>query len=941
MAFPIPDHLPRRAVPQDVSSKILNTIDTATTQSLNAELARSWLAELDESINATKPMTSPYSAKQRIRERIQSDLPNFERQLASSKSVRERFHVLKTNVDELHQAVSSPQTGLISTLERRLNLHTTLTQEAANAAVLYQALSHLSRCYTQYSALEALAQAGKLPEAVAAYAELDTLLISAPVALDQAKVMTDLKRKARAAQALTEEQLSDAYSRSILITSNDILIYPSIQVRQSDSVLSLTSILSSLTPQSLTNHLSTLRRDLTSHLIDHIVKEPCSIMVETDIAGCSKLKHIPAPPNTEDRSSRLKNLSLVLDFLQQHLFPHLPTSHSTSFLHSLCKPLTNSVLTNLLQAFLPSSFEKIPPYLDLVNRATAFEDVYIVRLLGNDTNDKPIQIWAHGIGGHYERQRRLQILDKCRSIILLPADEDYFLDEIELVSENVPSSVIAVQEQDSKNEDKQLANVDPWGLEDNEGKSGTSSSVVVDEDSWGFDDDIPSEQDSQVEPEKEASPLVEEEPDPGDAWGWNEDDLSVDDSTESVWDDPWGETSGSDQFKNDSYVDTRSPPAPSITQPKAATRLEKMATKTKKHMNGDAQPAISMPSPSLSSASQQANLVEGLMPKSVQLRPPEVNTSNSVKESYRVSGRMRRLMSLVEDVLQEGRHLSMSNIFTPQMDGYHLGITILQTAPSVLDLFRALYPVKYASELASPEKGMVFSNDCLYLSGQVEQLTKSPAHEAVTVLNKLEESKHHLKILGESWYDDIIEKQRETVNDTLTDGAKGFIDSADQDRYDECESAVNQVLQHIKRLATKLKGSLTKSKYYTVIGLVTEAALSRILGDILALPDIPEIESHRLSELCKFLNALEGLFVEDPSQPSFVVAYVPSWLKFSYLSELLEASMADISYLFEEGALVDFSVDELVRLVRALFADTNLRTNTITKILNEHPVTLH
>lgn len=97
--------------------------------------------------------------------------------------------------------------------------------------------------------------------------------------------------------------------------------------------------------------------------------------------------------------------------------------------------------------------------------------------------------------------------------------------------------------------------------------------------------------------------------------------------------------------------------------------------------------------------------------------------------------------------------------------------------------------------------------------------------------------------------------------------------------------------------------------------------------------------------------------VQSILQPSFVVAYVPSWLKFSYLSELLvcivhlplkfqanfslnlqEASLADISYLFEQGALVDFQVNELVNLVRALFADTSLRTNTINKLLNGHPV---
>jgi protein transport protein DSL1/ZW10 len=47
--------------------------------------------------------------------------------------------------------------------------------------------------------------------------------------------------------------------------------------------------------------------------------------------------------------------------------------------------------------------------------------------------------------------------------------------------------------------------------------------------------------------------------------------------------------------------------------------------------------------------------------------------------------------------------------------------------------------------------------------------------------------------------------------------------------------------------------------------------------------------------------------------------------------------MADLTYLFEQGALVDFSVDELVQLVQALFSDTPLRTNTINKLMKGHP----
>lgn len=105
-----------------------------------------------------------------------------------------------------------------------------------------------------------------------------------------------------------------------------------------------------------------------------------------------------------------------------------------------------------------------------------------------------------------------------------------------------------------------------------------------------------------------------------------------------------------------------------------------------------------------------------------------------------------------------------------------------------------------------------------------------------------------------------------------------------------------------------LQAVLNKTKYLKATGSIVDTALSHILDDIAALPDITEVESHRLSELCRILNALEGLFVVNTeevlhycssqcllghslfashTQPSLVVAYVPSWLKFSYLSELL------------------------------------------------------
>lgn len=300
-----------------------------------------------------------------------------------------------------------------------------------------------------------------------------------------------------------------------------------------------------------------------------------------------------------------------------------------------------------------------------------------------------------------------------------------------------------------------------------------------------------------------------------------------------------------------------------------------------------------------------------------------------------VSGRMKELIKHVESILEEGAALVSSGLFAPhQTSSSPLGSVILQAAPLTLDVLRAVYPVTFSAILQnSPKQAMRFSNDCLYLSTEVQQGLKG---SATAVSEKLQENGERLKLLGESWYSDTIDRQCQFIHELL-DKAAGFVETTNQDRFDECENAVNQILQRIRRLAQEWKRILNKSKYYEALGFVVDAALSRMLADILALPDITAEESNRLSELCRIFNALEGLFVEDPSQPSFVVSYVPSWLKFSYLSELLEASMADISYLFEEGALVDFEIDELVKLVRALFADTPLRANTINKFLGGHP----
>lgn len=104
---------------RDISTQILTKVSETPLKALNAKLASSWVAELDETIKSTKvrPNASVLHAHRQsdqgyqvqIHERISSDLPDFERQLATAVSVQERLRSLSQNVDDISESISDPQ----------------------------------------------------------------------------------------------------------------------------------------------------------------------------------------------------------------------------------------------------------------------------------------------------------------------------------------------------------------------------------------------------------------------------------------------------------------------------------------------------------------------------------------------------------------------------------------------------------------------------------------------------------------------------------------------------------------------------------------------------------------------------------------------------------------------------------------------------------------
>jgi centromere/kinetochore protein ZW10 len=199
--------------------------------------------------------------------------------------------------------------------------------------------------------------------------------------------------------------------------------------------------------------------------------------------------------------------------------------------------------------------------------------------------------------------------------------------------------------------------------------------------------------------------------------------------------------------------------------------LEKLANKGKKDLNGNSplmttpvSPNVSSSSPAISSNSP----VVGFKPHSpssphsagklVENRPPNLSLPAPSKENYVVSTRMKGILTVVRETLHEAKEFADSRILPPTSESSSLpGSSLFQASASILDLYRALYPVAFSGLLQSLEGPMRYSNNCLYLSVEIEVLAKELCGPGVeTVKQRLGECEHALKLSSDSWYGDAI-----------------------------------------------------------------------------------------------------------------------------------------------------------------------------------------
>lgn len=269
--------------------------------------------------------------------------------------------------------------------------------------------------------------------------------------------------------------------------------------------------------------------------------------------------------------------------------------------------------------------------------------------------------------------------------------------------------------------------------------------------------------------------------------------------------------------------------------------------------------------------------------------------------------------------------------------------TGLYTVPTLLlAMYRATAATCYEKDVAG---NMLMYNDCTRLAERLrayladlahgEQHSDLPASQRASSRLRLDADLKGLDAFGRRAYGREMEAQRTIVRDLL-DGAQGFTNCAVPPYSTECDEAVSITIDRIKDVNKLWSAILSRSALLQSLGSLVSTVISKMISDIEDMSDISEEESKKLKHFCDKFAELGELFAQqqpDGSHASMIGYYTPNWFKFQYLAEILESSLADIKYLWTDSELkLEFEVEEVCDLIRALFAESDYRRKAILDI---------
>ncbi|KAG0638182.1 hypothetical protein HOY80DRAFT_968902 [Tuber brumale] len=296
----------------------------------------------------------------------------------------------------------------------------------------------------------------------------------------------------------------------------------------------------------------------------------------------------------------------------------------------------------------------------------------------------------------------------------------------------------------------------------------------------------------------------------------------------------------------------------------------------------------------------------------------------TLRESYTITSIPDAIMEIIVRVVDEVKRLSTMppSAVTPAASG------MLSIPSLVLAAYRALAPTSYSTNISS---NMYVYNDCVRIAQQLQGLEVTV--ELIHPNNNWDTDINLIQSFGKHHYSKEIGLQRTILCDFL-DGAQGFVGCTNFPQSADCQTAISSVVARIKEIHTSWSQVLSPSVLFQSVGLLLNTVVTKLINDIEDIPDIPAADSEKICTFFEEISTLESLFPSAPGGAGVSTTgfHCKNWLKFRFLQQILDSRIADILYMLREGHLEGFETEELVDLVKALFADNDNRKKCIDEI---------
>lgn len=283
-----------------------------------------------------------------------------------------------------------------------------------------------------------------------------------------------------------------------------------------------------------------------------------------------------------------------------------------------------------------------------------------------------------------------------------------------------------------------------------------------------------------------------------------------------------------------------------------------------------------------------------------------------------VSKFMEELVALLKTTLKDMQDGSEG----PALQTWHMG-----TVRDICELYSGIVPLYHQHAIETiPLQTAVHHNNCMYFAHSLLKLT--PQANGTTLVD-LALKLRHLAVVP---FLEQMKRQKQCLLEFLQE-APVSEDSEDLER------ALKRCLFHLQQLKRAWCEVLPMSVYFKAAGTLLNSVLEHVIGSIFSMEDISSTLSQDLASVFEkaIEQAVDIFDVPDSPMDPRVAApnHVAKWKKFTEMKSLFRFSLREVVDRWADGKgplAVCFTPDELKKLIRALFQNTDRRAAALAKI---------